>query len=272
MSEITNNLNTLTITKDEYDNLISSVSEDTYTQQLIDELKDQIEELKKEKQNNQPEIRITHYGIKKDPWYGDSYISKNVDSVEFINLSEVTELANKTAKAKVQSELNDLEKQIENQRKEIKDIKKENTTLKEDQQDKVDEITKNLEKAYKRDTDGYKKTIKNLTEEIQKIKDSKTDAEIEEKRNEEIKTLKLRIKDLERILNELKNTSFFNRLRKLRKIELEQDKAAQELQQREIDANHIGTTWVKENGRVTKFNRFKDKVTQWRWTLAKDWL
>ena len=100
--------------------------------------------------------------------------------------------------------------------------------------------------------------MNDLNEEIQKLKDSKSDAEVEKKRNEEITTLKLRIRDLEKTINALRNVK---RVSQIRKITNELDKDRIAAAQREREADNIGKTWVKEGGKFRKFDYFKDAIT-----------
>jgi len=284
MAENTKDLRITTISLDEYDRLKSEISvlkEKAGAQtQTIHQLQDEISKSEKE----QPKIRVTHYTERYNDWDDKVYFDEN--KVEFMNMSEVVSLANKQAETKVNSKLKKLEETVDYYERIEKLLKKENLNLEDELREQKNtfkkerskitseydellnsnesEYEKNINKlvkASKQDNESYNETIKELKEEIQKVKDSKTDEEVEKKRNEEIKTLKGRIADLEKILNDLKNTSFFKRIGKLRNITLEQNKAAQELKEREWNADKIGTTWVKENGKTRKYNYFDDVYT-----------
>lgn len=268
MAEITNNLNTVTIPLAEY----NSLTNETKTlrevkgtlQESVNNLQNRISEL----QEQQPKVKIIHLSEDMDDWDDERYLQTN--KVEFVNMTDVTTLANTVAKNQVREKLDTLEFDVKRYKDEIKSLdneldskkkelqkvysQKEEMTkeLKETQKDEL----KKLKKAYDKDIESYNEKITELEEEIIKIKENKTDAEVEAKRNEEIKTLKVRIKDLEGILSELKNLSFFKRISKLRKITLDQDAGRREYYDRERKADSIGTTWVKEGGKVRSRSKF----------------
>ncbi len=270
MAEITNNLNTVTIPLAEY----NSLTNETKTlrevkgtlQESIDNLQNRISEL----QEQQPKVKIIHLSEDIDDWDDERYLQTN--KVEFVNMTDVTTLANTVAKNQVKEKLDTLEFDVKRYKDEVKSLDDELDSKKKELQkvySQKEEITKELKetqkdelkklkKAYDKDIESYNEKIAELEEEITKIKENKTDAEVEAKRNEEIKTLKVRIKDLEGILSELKNLSFFKRISKLRKITLDQDAGRREYYDRERKADSIGTTWVKEGGKVRLKSMFDD--------------
>lgn len=285
MAENTKDLRTTTISLDEYNNLKDQTlalrerigSKDAE----VNLLHSKIQEL----QEQQPLVKVVHYREKYNDW--DDEYTQAYDSVQFMNLGEVTELAKKEANAKVEARIKELEKKLEtaeNNNKQItrvrklevddlreeisslkkqrEKVKKENSSLLKEKEEEYIESLKQSKKAYDKDVTAYKETINDLKQEIKNIKEDKTQLDIEKKRNEEIKTLKGRIADLEKILNDLKNTSFLKRLTKLRHIELEQNKAEQELVERRRKVDSIGTSWVVEGNKVRKYDRFKDLLAK----------
>jgi|GEM_PF-7048941 chromosome segregation ATPase len=268
MTEIINNLNTVTIPLAEY----NSLTNETKTlrevkgtlQESINHLQTKVTEL----QEQQPKVKIIHLSKNIDDWDNERYLQTN--KVEFVNMADVTTLANTVAKNRVKKKLDALEFEVKRYKDEVKSLDNELDSKRKELQkaySQKEEITnelketqenelKKLKKAYDKDVESYNEKISELEEEIQKIKDNKTDAEIEAKRNEEIKTLKIRIKDLEGILTELKNLSFFKRISKLRNIILDQETGRREYYDRERKADSIGTTWVKEGSKIKPVNRF----------------
>lgn len=281
MAENIKDFRLTTISLDEYNSLKDQVT--TLRERVgskdaqVDLLHSKIQEL----QEQQPLVKVVHYREKYDDW-DDSFIQAQ-DSIQFMNLGEVTELAKKEANAKVEARIKELENKLEQEennvkqvtkvrkaevdnmreeidtlRKQMKKAEKESLSMLKEKEEEYVENLKASEKAYNKDVAAYKETINDLKQEIKNIKEDKTQLDIEKKRNEEIKTLKGRIADLEKILNDLKNTSFLKRLTKLRHIELEQNKAEQELVERRRKVDNIGTSWVVEGNKVRKYDHFKD--------------
>ena len=258
MAENTNNSRSVTISLDEYLRL-KETSDSSKSE--IGALKNEISNLKEK----QAQVKITHYN-------SSGYFPTIKDHYEWINMTEIHNLAKEGVKA-------DYENQLENHKEQIKKLK----GINDDQSDIIDSlrrsnekevnglhrsladnednhriIVKDLNKAYEKDVKYYKEKMNDLNEEIQKLKDSKSDAEVEKKRNEEITTLKLRIRDLEKTINALRNVKRVSQIRKFTN-ELDKDRIA--AAQREREADNIGKTWVKEGGKFRKFDYFKDAIT-----------
>ena len=265
MSEI----RTTTITLDEYDSLKRNLEAKDQMIGALEERVDHLNDKVTEVEEKQPEVKIVHY---KEVWnnWRDEMLPQEA-KVEFTNLSEIETLAYNKAKVDyehklkelitgnklLKEEIEHLEDNINSKSKHINSqYKTYNDTISDLRVEYKDNISK-LDKAYKTDVNSYKETIKELKEEIQKVKDGKTDKEIEEKRNKEILDLKNRIKDLEKILEELKSMNFFKRVFKLRTISAEKLAAQKELVERENRANKVGTTWVKEGGKVKSYSAYQ---------------
>ena len=276
MAENTNDLRVTTISLDEYDRL-HEVYKDL--QKLVGAKEETISNLHskiRELTEKQPEVKVVHYESRWDDYDEETVLGRA--KVEFINLTEVERMAGDKAKVVVEATIKDLEKQVEDLKSESKyrssqldDLsdkltEKEKATSKlraahrealEDEKETYDKNIKKLKKAVDEDVKEYKETISDLKDEIKKIKDNKTDAEVEEKRNKEIKDLKGRIKDLEKTIEELGSMNFFKRVFKLRTISAEKLAAQSELLERERNANAVGTTWVKENNKYHRYNAFE---------------
>lgn len=290
MSDNNTLLRTTTISLDEYNKLVSEVASLRETKGVLQNTMETIAKEKRQLEEKQPLVKVVHYEHKYGREYND-YIDDyeevdwlNMKKVDYVNLSDVTTMATSQAKKQFSSQIDSLktevqqmkatndvlrdnidtlENRIDVQNKQLKKEKSEATEKLNDLREQQLKYIKAINKAYSLDTDNYKEAIKELKEEIKKVKDGKTDAEVEEKRNSEIKDLKNRIRDLERILNDLESSSFIERFFKLRKLVKEQNTAAVELREREIRADSVGITWVKEEGRTRKYNRFNDLVNKY---------
>jgi hypothetical protein len=278
MAETTNNLRSTTISLDEYNKLVNEASTLRETkgalQTTIQNLQDQIQKLNEK----QPVVKVIHYTTEQETHY-DDWRDEVMDEeyrrqsrIEFINVDTATELAVTQAKAQVSNEIRDLKDDIrrlkgqlessgDDYSKVYKQWMKAEQVNNENLAEKKEEYEKNLlklKKASDEDAKNYKETIKELKEEIQKVKDNKTDIEIEEKRNKEIKDLKGRIKDLENTLVDLGKLNLVKRIFKLRTISAERLVAQKELLERENAANKVGTTRVKESGKYRKYTFFEE--------------
>jgi DNA repair exonuclease SbcCD ATPase subunit len=290
MAENTNDLRVTTISLDEYNRLNSELiaareGKGSLTT-TIAVLNDKIKEL----QIRQPEVKVVHYESHWDDYNDETILGRA--KVEFVNLTEVERMVEDKAKNDVKVKLTDLENKVESLNDDLKRARethnefsdklteKEKATSKlraahrealEDEKETYDKNIKKLKKAVDEDVKEYKETISDLKEEIKKIKDSKTDAEVEEKRNKEIKDLKGRIKDLEKTIEELGSMNFFKRVFKLRTISAEKLVAQSELLEREKNANAVGTTWVKENNKYRKYGAFEHMWNAITVTLDNSW-
>ena len=276
MPENTDNLRVTTISLDEYNALKLEADRlkglNGGQSATINVLHDKIHDL----EEKQPLVKVLHYHMQ-DDWDESPY--PVTDKVEFVNLTEVERLAEEKAKSTVKDKLEILENKSENITDELKHqrivnealsdkldekerlVKKVKTSHATELETEKETYTKNidkLKKAAKEDAESYKETISELKDEIKKIKDNKTDAEVEEKRNKEIKDLKGRIKDLEKTIEELGSMNFFKRVFKLRTISAEKLAAQTELLEREKNANNVGTTWVKENNKYRPYDKFSN--------------
>ena len=276
MSENNTLLRTTTIGLDEYNRLVSeAVSKDREIGSLSESnntLRRQLNEKEEKEDQTNPLVKIIHY-----EHYDNDYEDKPWDEnvyTEFRNLTEVQEIANKKAQKVTENKIEEqknlikelrdnvetVQDRINTKERQIQKIKTDHKEKLEDLDEERASVVKNLEKAYDKDVTLYKEAIKDLKEEIKKVKESKTDAEVEQKRNQEIKDLKARIKDLERIIAKVNASPFYKRWFVLHKLEVEQDKANQELKQRERDADNVGTTWVRDNEKVRELDSFTKMI------------
>ena len=271
-------LRTTTINLDEYNKLKSDIEHKTQLigslQENVHNLRTTISELKSEKSSKEPLVKVITSSN-----YSDYY-----DTVKFINLSETKELVKKELEKEYENSLKVSKETIKNLKQEIErlndkliDLERVKTKNRkdyirdlEDAKDDFNDKSYSLQKAYNKDVKEYKETIKELNEEIKKIKSNKTDAEIEAKRNKEIETLKLRISDLEQLINDLNNTPWYKKIFKLRKISMERNEAIEAIENRKMAADSIGTTYVKENGKYRIYDNFKGALSYYT-NGVRDW-
>jgi len=292
-------LRTTTISLDEYNKLKTEADSlkalNGGQSATINILNSKVSEL----QEKQPQVKVIHYTREYENSYNEwndemeEHPYDNVRKVEFVNLTDVTNLALSQAKAGVKAEVEQLKKDLEGNKYTIKQLRDNVDTVQdrldaemkhskkasvkyleslEEEEEKYNKNVKLLEKAAKEDSTNYKETIKELKEEIQKVKDSKTDKEVEEKRNKEIRDLKLRIKDLESTIDELGKLNFVKRIFKLRTISAEKLAAQKELLERKSAVDKIGTTWVSKGGKYRKYDNFKETMNNiFHITLSNSW-
>ena len=271
-------LRTTTINLDEYNKLKSDIEHKTQLigslQENVHNLQNTICELKSEKSSKEPLVKVIT----------SSNHSDYYDTVEFINLSETKELVKKELEKQYENSLKVSKENIKNLKQEIERLndklvdleivktknRKEYIRDLEDVRDDFNDKSHSLQKAYHKDIKEYKETIKELNEEIKKIKSNKTDAEIEAKRNKEIETLKLRISDLEQLINDLNDTPWYKKIFKLRKISMERNEVIEAIENRKMAADSIGTTYVKENGKYRTYNNFKSTLSYYA-NGVRDW-
>lgn len=271
-------LRTTTINLDEYNKLRSDIEHKTQLigslQENVHNLQNTIFELKSEKSSKEPLIKVIT-GSRHSDYY---------DTTEFINLSETKELVKKELEKKYESSLKSSKETIKSLKQEIENLDNKLVDLERDKiknrkeyirdlddvRDDFNDKSHSLQKAYHKDIKEYKETIKELNEEIKKIKSNKTDNEIEAIRNKEIETLKLRISDLEQLINDLNNTPWYKKIFKLRKISMERNEAIEAIENRKMAADSIGTTYVKENGKYRTYNNFKDTLSYYA-NGVRDW-
>jgi len=202
----------LTADKQSLQNTISSLDREIgFKENLIEKLEKDLK-LAKEKQ---PEVRIITQERKKDYWG----CTEQVTSVEYKNLSLVQD---------------DIRREFDSTyKKEIKDLNKQITDLKSNLEKTTNNYTSNsnlLEldyKKYKQDIEleyatkrlnierevyNKNKVIETFKEELEKVKNDKTDEQLAEKRRQEIVDLRLRIEELEAIIKEIESTNIFKRI------------------------------------------------------------
>ena len=239
------NMNTVTIPLSEFTSLKDKVEslnrEIGCNNQLIENLKD-----------NQKVIRET---IIRAPYDRDKTVK------EIIGLSEVKEELKSEVKKSFEAELLSLEQANEKLEKELKSVKR---SLKLEQEDKASTIdtirteyrreSEQLGKDYRKSTEKHREKIASLEEEIVKIKESKTDVEVEEARNKEIIDLKTRITLLEEELSAFESMNFFKRLISRRKANDAEKQVAKEKARLQDVSDRIGTTYIREDGKTRKSN------------------
>jgi len=276
MSKNTTPIRITTIQLDEYNNLKDTSNslreKNGVLKETINNLTNKIAEIKE----TNPKIEVIHSRLTFDDY--DEEFSKDTFKREYINLSEVTNLAKEDAEKEVKDKITTLEdeanedksliKALRNNVETVQDrvdvkerqLKKAKETSKIELEDAEESYNKNvklLTNAATKDAESYKETIKELKEDIKKIKDNKTDLEVEKKRNQEIKDLKSQIKELETTIEDLGKLNLVNRVFKLRTLSAERIEAQKQLIEKKRRVDNIGTTWVKENGKIREYDSFK---------------
>jgi DNA repair exonuclease SbcCD ATPase subunit len=188
---------------------VESLNREIGTQEShISTLERQIEELK----SKQPEVRIIQQGVDR---FG--YVPANI--IEYRNLDSVKLDIEKATEKKFKSEIEKLESELKTTKKAVEDH---NDKIERFRKDKDSEIAntrqlytlrgEELERDYKERTTKKDLKIKELQEEITKVKEDKTDEQLEKLRTEEIATLKLQIKKLKGQVDEFIGMNIFKRI------------------------------------------------------------
>lgn len=178
-------------------------------------LEDQVSELKSKIEDKTPQVRIVTLKPTSTRW-GDTY---NETSVEYKNLSSVQDDIRKELETKFKKDLDTKDAAIKSLNKTIEESATESErkikVITSDYARYELELKMDTEKRRRKmleDVNDKNLEIEKLQKEIVKIKEDKTDAQLEAKRIEEIKTLKLRIKELTDKVNELASTGIFKRM------------------------------------------------------------
>jgi hypothetical protein len=243
-------LNTITIPVSDYNSLKEQV--DSLNREIGS--KDQlIENLKSNEKVISKTIRITPYG-------------PNETTIENIGLGELKDTLRQEIK-------NDFIKRIEDANNEaielnykILDLKAEGdqkdlilTEIRTNHDREINNLNKkerlrlnDLKEDYQEQLQKKNKFIEELKDEIEKIKEDKTDAQVEEQRNKEIIDLKAKIAQLEEELASLRSMNFFKRLTYSRKVTDAEKAVAREKARLDKVTQETGTTYVKENGKIRK--------------------
>lgn len=239
-------MNTVTVPVSEFTSLKEQVNslnrEVGAKEQLIQNLKD-----------NQKVIREK---------VSNDYSGSKVVSRETLGLEEVTDTLRKELKGSFEKEISKLEKTVESLTSSNKGLTTINKEQSEDYSENLNKIQRDTNKRIVELKDDYREQLEKkaekinaLLEEIQKIKDSKTDKEVEEARNKEILDLKTRISLLEDELSVYSNMSFFKRIFTVRKANAADKEVAKEKARLEYVTNRTGVTYVSEDGNLYKNNR-----------------
>jgi DNA repair exonuclease SbcCD ATPase subunit len=174
----------------------------------IGTLQERIEELK----SKQPEVRIVE---QKEDRYG----FKPTNVIEYRNLDSVKIDIEKATDKKYKSDIEKLEKELKEAKSTIEDYNTRVERLRKDYESKEANNRQSytlrgeeLERDYKERATKKDLKIKELQEEITKVKEDKTDEQLEKLRTEEIATLKLQIKELKDQRDEFIGMNIFKRI------------------------------------------------------------
>jgi len=219
----------------------------------IDTLEVQISEIK----SKQPEVRVVK-NKPVDTWFGQV---QQEDTIEYRNLDSVKLDIEKVMDKKYKSDLEKLEK-------ELKDTKKSLANILEDKDDNIQKARRSyeslmadnnqnynlrkdeLEREFKDKASKKDLKIKELQEELQKVKEDKTDEQLEKLRTEEIATLKLEIKTLKKQFNDLLGKNVFKRTWLALTNKAVRVAAEKEIQEKEVELR-------KNRDEQENLNRFK---------------
>lgn len=207
------------------------------------ELKAELKLLKEQKEDKQPQVKITTSN------YNSFKPAEQI--VEYKNLPDLKAEALKDAEKAVEKELKNLKQQIEKSEEELKDYKRNHRNdindLTYNHARQIKELNRKQEEAL----EERQEAIKKLEEEIQKLKANKTDEEIEKKRKEEIDNYKKLIKRLEARLNEYEKLNWFERIIAKFSNKKADEQAAREIQELKSEKGD-DTFW---------YNLYKEKIT-----------
>lgn len=176
----------------------------------ITTLEAQIAELK----SKQPEVRIVK-GKTRDTWFGtiqeDDVIDyRNLDSVK-LDIEKVIEKKYKVDLEKLEKELKSAKESLESKDADLNNVRKQYSSETENSKLAYRLRQEELEREYKDKAAKKDLKIKELQEEITKVKEDKTDEQLEKLRTEEIANLKLQIKKLKGQVDEFIGMNIFKR-------------------------------------------------------------
>jgi len=177
----------------------------------IETLKQQIQELK----DKEPQVRVIA-GKKVETFFGTiteegTTEYRNLDSVK-LDIEKLTEKKFKVEIDKLEKELKSAKSEVEDSTEKIEKLRKtfdsEAATIRQNYSLKKDEIERDSQKVItKKDL-----RITELEEELVKVKEDKTDEQLESKRLEEVTKLKLLVKDYKKQLDDFMSLNLFKRV------------------------------------------------------------
>jgi DNA repair exonuclease SbcCD ATPase subunit len=188
--------------------LIALEKQNSQLQQQVGELRSDKKNLEEKLKEDQKEIKITT-GRKKITNFGFSDSEQfSIDSIETRNLGDVEEILRK----KYQNDIDEKTNEVKSLKTILVDLKNtHNHKIREIQSDYASYRLDTKVEFDKKNREIEEKLNKNR-EELKKVKEDKTDQQEAEKRNQEIIDLKLRIKDLEKLVKNLTATNIFKRI------------------------------------------------------------
>jgi hypothetical protein len=181
----------------------------------VETLKEEVIDLQGKLIEKSPEVRVVTENKKLNAW-GDCQIT---DTVSYKNLSLVQDDIRKEVDIKYKKDLEKNEMTIKDLTDQIQSIRDKYAIMEREIQSKY--ATRNLdlkldfeEKERGRQERAAEKDleIKKLNEEIEKIKNDKTDEQVAKQREDEIIKLKLQIKEQKKVIDELTSTNIFVRI------------------------------------------------------------
>ena len=170
---------------------------------------------------------------------------KEVRDVKYENLDDVVETIKKEESKKLKIDNSKLENELEDLKLSKEKTDKELTRLQKHFEDRITEAKSDVRERYNKILEGSQKEIETLKEELQKVKDNKTDSEIEEARKQEIITLKERIHELETELSAASSINLFRKTWNKLTNNLARKQALKELEEKKERIEKISRNYPK---------------------------
>jgi len=203
----------LTADKQSLQNTINSLNKEIGSKEaLIEKLENDLAEAKEK----QPEVRIITQERKvRDSWG----CIEQTTSTEYKNLHLVQDDIRKEIDSTYKEQIDSLKKEITNLKEELATIR-ENYNIRSKQLEfDYKKYRQEVELDYAEEKLNVKKVVLDkdkeitlLKKELEKVKNDKTDEQLNEKRAQEIVDLRLRIEELELTIKEMESTNIFKRI------------------------------------------------------------
>lgn len=211
-----------------------------------------------EKEKQEPKIILT----KRNRW-GDVN-----DTKEFVNMEFAKSLWEKEYKDELSKELDSLKSENIKLKREKESIENSIEDIEERRHADMARMNRKHHEAIDSINEENSKKVKALKEEITKIKENKTDIEVETKRNKEIGDLKLRIRTLEKQIDAINDLPWYKRFVYNRQLVKDINKELREIAQNKSITDNIGYTWVNEESKTrenkgNKFNPNSTSISSW---------
>lgn len=166
----------------------------TYKQLLADE----------KKRNDEPkkvEIRTVSPGSRYNQWTQEYESSPKTLDIITTDLTDAISRIKSDLAVTKDSEIESKTETIKKLTKRLKEVEEDKADFEAKQSKRYDKYCDDQKEQFAGKAKNYREQISKLEEDLAKERANKTDAELEKKRKEEIATLRVRVKELERQLN-----------------------------------------------------------------------